>query len=113
MKKLSIILLFSFSSISAMQNQVTPGQTPQQIVAQALPNVNVPASLIPHVAAQITTQQSNGQELGADTTNLIMAAADAALGSSVSKKTTCVISSLATLIGALVTALATSYSCKS
>lgn len=111
MKRLSIILLMSCPAFG----MITPTPTDAQIVSQALPNTTIPASLVPHVAAQIKSNQAIGQELGADTTSLIISAADAALthkdNTTLSKTTTAVITSVATIAGAIVTALATSYSC--
>jgi len=111
MKRLLLLLLLN-APIYAM-NQVVPTdtqskQSDEDIVAAALPSDTPPlhAKLIPLVAANI---RANSNPEAAMVTKSIVLAANDILGNSINKTTSGYITGGCTLVGALITAIATAY----
>lgn len=109
MKKLSLILLLSFP-VHAMQNQITPTdtQSDEDVVIAALPSDTPPLhpKLVPIVAANL---RANSNPEATIVTQAIVQAANDVLANSVSKKTTGYITAGSTILGAIITALASNY----
>jgi hypothetical protein len=110
MKRLLFLLLSM--PICAMQNQITPApsdtSSDEDIVAAALPS-DSPAphpKLIPLMAANLRSSTNPETEV---VTKALIEAANDVLNNSVSKKTTGYITAGSTILGAIITALASTY----
>ena len=107
-------LALCFSSMHAMNNDVTPleivtGLSDAELVAQSLPSDTPPLhpKLLPLVATDI---RNNSNPEANNITHSIVKSANDVLNNSVSKTTTAYISIATTLLGVLVSALASKYS---
>jgi hypothetical protein len=129
-----LALLCSFTTIHAMNNQVTPVDPDAALCAKMIPHP-VHSQLMPHLANQIRIHNASANNASANNasannasvesdieagamnlTKIVLQAADAALqekteqvNSRVSKKNTAYLGTATALITAVITALASSY----